>query len=91
MVDDEGGFEEVYGSYMDVESFRLGEEVYEGGKDGNMGIQFDLIGYVEDDEVFFCEGIESFGQLVEVFYEEFEVVDEVIIGFQIGFFYGIVE
>lgn len=40
-----------------------------------MGIKFDLVGYVEDDEVFFCNGVEGFFEEGEVFYEEFEVVN----------------
>lgn len=52
-VDDKGGFEEVDGAEGDVEGAEASEVFDEGGDDGDVGVQFDLAGEVEDDEVFF--------------------------------------
>ncbi len=56
-VDDEGGFEEVGGAEGDVEGAEAGEVFDEGGDDGDVGVELDLAGEVEDDEVFFGEGL----------------------------------
>lgn len=38
----------------------------EGGNNGDVGIEFDLPGEVDDDEVLFREGLEGLGEEVEV-------------------------
>lgn len=69
-VDDEGGFEEVDGAERNVEGAEAGEVFDEGGDHGDVRVQFDLAGEVDEDEVFFGEGLEGGGEEVEVFEEE---------------------
>lgn len=42
----------------------------ERGHDRDVGVELDLAGQVDDDEVFFREGFEGLGQKVEVLEEE---------------------
>lgn len=56
-----------------------------------MGVQLDLAGHVEDDEVFFRQRIEGFSQPVKVLEEEFEAVDEAAVGAEADFFHGVFE
>lgn len=42
----------------------------EGGQQGDVGVELDLAGEVEEDEVFVCEGLEGGGEEVEVLQEE---------------------
>jgi len=68
LVDDEGGFHEVGGAEAEVVS---GPQVFgEGGEDGNVRVEFNLPGTVEDYEGFFVTGAEGFVEPVEVFEEE---------------------
>lgn len=69
-VDDEGRFEQVGGAEVDVEGAGAGQVADEGREDGDVSVQFDLAGHVDDDEVFFRDGVEGLGEEVEVFEEE---------------------
>lgn len=69
-VDHEGRFEQVCGAEVDVEGAGAGEVAHQRGEDGDVRVQLDLAGHVDDDKVFFRDGIEGFGEEVEVFEEE---------------------
>ena len=69
-VDDEGRFEEVGGAEADVEGSGAREVSDQGGDDGNVCVELDLSWHVNYDEVFFREGVDGFGEEVEVFEEE---------------------
>lgn len=69
-VDDEGGFEEVGGAEGDVEGAEAGQVVDEAGHDGDVGVELDLAGEVDDDEIFFRERFQGLGEEVEVLEKE---------------------
>jgi len=60
-------------------------------QDGDVGVELDLTRHVDDDEVFFGEGIEGFGEEVEVLEEEFEAVDQAAVGAEAHFLHDIFE
>ena len=45
-----------------------------------MRVQLDLAWEVEDDEVFFAEGLDGLGEEVEVLQEELEAEDQAAVG-----------
>lgn len=90
-VNDKSGLEEVDGGHADIEGTGLREELHEGGKDGDVGVEFDLARHIEDDEVLLSQGVEGLCQPVEVLHEELEAVDETAIGPEAHLFHGILE
>jgi hypothetical protein len=89
-IDDKSGLEEVRGAHADVQA-AVHERLDKVGQDGHVGVELDLAGHVEDDQIVVGDFLERVGQEVEVLHEELEAVDEAAVGAEAHFVHDILE
>lgn len=89
-VDDKRGFEQIGSAHADVERARH-EHLDQIGEDGDVRVQLNLAGHVEDDEIVLGHVLERVGQEVEVLHEELEAVDEAAVGAEAHLVHDILE
>ncbi|KAB8345952.1 hypothetical protein FH972_023004 [Carpinus fangiana] len=89
-VDDKGTFKQVCGTHVDVQA-ATGQGVHDGGHDGDVGVELNLAGHVDDDKVVVGHIFERVGQEVEVVLQELEAVDQAAVGAKVHLLHDILE
>ncbi|KAI7242131.1 GPN-loop GTPase [Hortaea werneckii] len=89
-VDDESALEQVGCAHAYIQASAV-QRLYEIGDDRHVGIQLDLTGHVDKDEILLRDILQRLGQEVHVFQEELKAVYQAAIRAEVELFHDIFE